>query len=128
MSILARLAIMASMRQAVFRNRRGERVEASPVTATQVKNEFGRVFEAVLQGGAVVITKHDAPKAVMISLDDFDALAAAAESKLDKLSGEFDALLDRMQTRKSRHGLQAAFHASPRDLGKAAVVAARKRG
>ena len=103
-------------------------MEVSPVTATQAKNAFGRVFESVLQGGAVVITKHDAPKAVLISLDDYNDLAGAAESKLNSLSREFDGLLARMQTRKSRDALKAAFHASPKQLGRAAVLAARKRG
>jgi len=76
----------------------------------------------------VVITKHDAPKAVLVSVDEFNALAGAAESKLDTLSSEFDALLARMQTRKARAGMKAAFDASPKQLGRAAVAAARKRG
>jgi prevent-host-death family protein len=82
----------------------------------------------VIQGRVVVITKHAAPKAVLVSLDEFNALTRAAESKLDTLSGEFDALLARMQTPKARAGMRAAFNASPKQLGKAAVAAARKRG
>ena len=42
---------------AAFRNRRGERVDAASFTATDAKNEFGRVLEMVIQGGVVVITK-----------------------------------------------------------------------
>ena len=113
---------------AAFRNRRGERVDASSFTATDAKNEFGRVLEMVIQGGVVVITKHDAPKAVLVSVDEFNALARATESKLDTLSSEFDALLARMQTPKARAGMKAAFDASPKQLGRAAVAAARKRG
>ena len=113
---------------AAFRNRRGERVEAIPVTATDAKNEFGRVLETVIRGGVVVITKHDAPKAVLIPVDEFNALPRATEAKLDTLSGKFDALLARMQTSKARAGMKAAFHASPKQLGKAAVAAARTRG
>ena len=111
-----------------FRNRRGERMAAASVTATDAKREFGRLLEMVLQGGRVVITKHKAPKAVLLSLDEFDALANAKERELDSLSGEFDALLDRMQTPKARAGMKAAFGASPKRLGRAAVAAARKRG
>jgi antitoxin Phd len=96
-------------------------------TATEAKNEFGRVLEQVLQGGRVVITKHDAPKAVLISVDDFNRLSRTAETVLDTLSVEFDALLARMQTPKSRSAMKAAFAASPKQLGKAAVDAARKR-
>jgi antitoxin Phd len=97
-------------------------------TATRAKNEFGRVLEMVLQGGAVVITKHDAPKAILISMDEFNKLSHAAEFTLDALSKEFDALFAGMQSPKARAGMKAAFAASPMELGKAAVVAARKRG
>jgi antitoxin Phd len=113
---------------AAFRNHRGERVDAASFTSTVAKNEFGRLLEMVIRGRVVVITKHDAPKAVLISLDEFNALARAAESRLDTLSGEFDALLARMQTPRARAGMRAAFDATPRQFGKAAVAAARKRG
>ncbi len=111
-----------------FRNRRGEPVEASSVTATDAKKQFGRVLEMVLRGGAVVITKHDAPKAILLSMDEFNALTRTTETKLDSLSADFDAMLARMQTPRARSGMQAAFGASPKALGRAAVTAARKRG
>lgn len=111
-----------------FRNRRGERVRMASVTATDAKKEFGRVLEAVMHGGAVVITKHDAPKAVLISVEEFNALSEAGETRLDTLSDQFDALLDRMQTPRARRGMKAAFGASPKQLGKAAIAAARRRG
>ena len=113
---------------AAFRNRRGERMEAASFTATNAKNEFGHVLEMVIRGGVVVITKHDAPKAVLMSVDDFNALSRAPERELDTLSGEFDALLARMQTPEARRGMKVAFEASPKRLGKAAVAAARTRG
>lgn len=97
-------------------------------TATEVKNEFGRVLDEALQGATVVITKHDAPKAVLISMDRFHALQQAPQLKLDTLSSEFDALLSRMQTGTARAGMERAFNASSERLGKAAVAAARKRG
>jgi hypothetical protein len=65
---------------------------------------------------------------VLLSVDEFNKLAGAAERKLDALSGEFDALLSRMQTPEARTGMKAAFEASPKQLGRAAVAAARKRG
>jgi len=102
--------------------------EATTVTATEAKNEFGRVLETVAGGGIVVVTKHDAPKAVVLSIDEFKALSMAGELRLDDLSRKFDALLEDMQTPEARDGMQAAFEASPGKLGKAAVNAARKRG
>ncbi len=96
-------------------------------SATEAKNEFGRILEKAIQGQTVVITKHDAPKAVLISMDKFNALKYAPELKLNTLSAEFDRLLARMQTSQARAGMQAAFNASPKQLGKAAVLAARRR-
>lgn len=113
---------------ATFRNSRGEVLRPSSVSASKAKSEFGRVLEMAMQGGAVVISKHDAPKAVLISIENFNALSGAAQTKLDTLSREFDALLARMQTSEARRGMKAAFAASGKRLGKAAVAAARARG
>jgi antitoxin Phd len=112
---------------AAFRNRRGEKLEATSVTASEAKSEFGRVLEMAVQGGAVVITKHDVPKAVLISVEDFNALSSASATRLDTLSHEFDALLARMQTPKARAGMKKAFSSSATELGKAAIAAARTR-
>jgi PHD/YefM family antitoxin component YafN of YafNO toxin-antitoxin module len=81
----------------------------------------------VIQGGRVVITKHDSPKAVLISMEEFDSLSNAHRAELETLSAEFDRTLARMQTPAARAGMMAAFHATPKELGKAAVDAARKR-
>ena len=98
------------------------------VTATEAKNKFGRLLEKARQGGVVVITKHDQPKAVLISMEEYTALSNAPESRINTLSAEFDSLLMRMQRPGVRNSMEAAFHASPKQIGKAAVVAARKRG
>jgi antitoxin Phd len=97
-------------------------------TATEAKNEFGRILEKAIQGQTIVITRHETPKAVLISMDEFNALKHAPERKLNTLSAEFDALLARMQTPQARAGMKGAFGASPKQLGKAAVLAAQRRG
>jgi prevent-host-death family protein len=102
--------------------------EKALVTATQAKNSFGLLLEKAIRGGVVVITKHDAPKAVLISVDQYAALSGAPEAQIDSLSAEFDSLLLRMQRPGARRAMQKAFHASPKQLGRAAVAAARKRG
>jgi prevent-host-death family protein len=112
----------------VFRNSRGEIREPAAVTASEAKSEFGRVLDMAIQGGAVVITKHDAAKAVLISVENFNALSGATRTSLDTLNREFEALLSRMQTVRARRGMKTAFAASGRQLGQAAVMAARKRG
>ena len=112
---------------ATFRTRHSG---AKPVsfTASEAKNEFGRLLEKAIQGDVVRITKHDVPKAVLISVEEFEALSRAPEAKIDSLSAEFDALLSRMQVPSAREAMEAAFHASPARLGSAAVKAARKGG
>ncbi len=81
-----------------------------------------------MQGGVVVITKHDAPKAVLISMEEYTALSNASESSINSLSAEFDSPLMRGQGPKARSAMKRAFRASPKQLGKAAVIAARRRG
>ena len=110
-----------------LQRRRFEPMQSVAISATEAKNEFGRILERVIQGAKVVITKHDLPKAVLISMNEFNSLSNARTAELEKLSEEFDGLLARMQTPATRAGMNAAFHATPKELGKAAVAAARKR-
>ena len=98
------------------------------VTATEAKNDFGRILETALQGRTVIITRHNSPKAVLISVERFQDLEQSGRNQLDTLSAEFDLMLAQMQTAKARTAMKRAFHASPKQLGKAAVTAARKRG
>ncbi len=97
-------------------------------TATEAKNEFGRVLDTAVKKGAVAITRHDTRQAVLLSIEEFDALVAAGARTLDTLTAEFDELLGRMQTPRARSGMADAFDATPARLGRAAVKAAKKRG
>ena len=114
------------MSKLTFRNSQGQFVDISTVTATKAKNEFGAILEKTLHGGAVAITRHDTPKAVLLSFAEFESLVNERCRSLDDLNAEFDGLLARMQTAKARKGVEAAFNASPAELGRAAVKAARK--
>lgn len=111
-----------------YRTSKGEDLRVAVFKATEAKNAFGRMLDTAVRQGAVVITKHDDPKAVLLSWDEFEALAASRSRPLEALTGEFDALLARMQAPAQRKGMRAAFAATPAQLGKAAVAAARKRG
>lgn len=51
----------------------------------------------------------------------------AASEALDALGAKFEGLLERLQTPAARNGLEAAFNATPEELGLAAVEAARRR-
>ena len=96
-----------------FRNRDGKLVDAPMVTASRFKNEFGTVFEQAALNGAVVITKHDIPRAVLVSYTEFEAMTASATPALDDLSERFDKLLATMQTPEAKAGVAAAFAATP---------------
>jgi antitoxin Phd len=121
------MAIMAIRRPAA-------RQSSSPAerrrsfTATEAKNEFGQLLEMAIQGDAVLITKHDAPRAVMISIEEYRALKDAPERALNSLAADFDAMYERMQAPASRAAMKTGFSATPKQMGKAAVTAARKRG
>ena len=62
------------MAKPLFHHRSGERVAMPTFTATVAKNEFGHVLDTAVEKGAVAITRHDAPKAVLLSIDEYDAL------------------------------------------------------
>jgi antitoxin Phd len=112
----------------VYRNREGNLVDVTTVTATQLKNSFGTIFEQTVSGGVVAITKHARPRAVLLSYAEFEALTKTRADSLAALSMEFDdALLARMQSPTAKKAMAAAFDATPAKLGGAAVRAAKKR-
>ncbi|WP_375483643.1 type II toxin-antitoxin system Phd/YefM family antitoxin [uncultured Mycobacterium sp.] len=110
-----------------FRNRDGKLVDVPTVPASRFKNQFGAVFEQAALDGAVAITKHDTPKAVLMSVAEFEALTKSREPALDELSEQFDRLLERLQQPKAKAALASAFDASPTQLGRSAVKAARAK-
>lgn len=114
------------MSSLAFRNSRGAWITMSAIAATKVKNEFGTVLDKATRDGAVAITRHDAPKAVLLSFEEFESLAQARARNLDSLSKEFDGLLESLQTPKAKKALKTAFNASPAELGRSAVKTAAK--
>jgi antitoxin Phd len=98
------------------------------VTATEAKTRFGPLLETAIRGGSVIITKHDTPKAVLLSMAEFETLGGARPPDLNALRDEFDSLLARLQTPKNRKALKSAFDAAPKELGRLAVAHQRRRG
>jgi antitoxin Phd len=125
---MAMMTTKGSRRRAGTHTPRARTVSTLSVTATEAKNEFGRLFETAIAGQPVVITKHGTAKAVLMSKAGFDALSGITVVDLGALSEEFDAMLARMQTSAARAAMRRAFGALPDELGKAAVAAARRRG
>lgn len=108
---------------------RGTLAEPPHVSASTAKNAFGRILDRVAREGRLAITKHDRPCAVLISIEEYRALAGAEQVTLDTLSEEFDALFERMQEPGATAAMQSAFALTPAEFGRAAVTnAARESG
>ena len=110
-----------------FRDRLGDLVEIPEIAATQAKNTLGELLDRVSSSGPIAITRHDTPKAVLLSYEEFLSLSNARSKTLDALSTSFDDLLERLQAPGARQRMEAAFNASPAELGRAAVEAAKRR-
>lgn len=98
-------------------------VELVAVSATEARNEFATFLEKAIARAVVVIHKQDTPKAVLLSLEALRSLLS--RPVLNTLTAEWDALLAKMQTPKARAGMMAAWNATPEEIGRAAVRAAR---
>jgi prevent-host-death family protein len=90
------------------------------VTATKAKNEFSSLLEQTIRGGAVIITRHNLPEAVLIPYAEYAEYECLRETRTG-LRVELDELLAEMQTAESKQAAQATFEASPAELGRAAV-------
>lgn len=74
-------------------------VKALPeFSATRLATEVGTVTREVLRRGAAVITKHQKPVMVLMSVERYAELERAAAPDLEAMTREFDALYARMQS------------------------------
>jgi prevent-host-death family protein len=103
-------------------------MELEALPATEAKNRFGALLDKVMAGGKVAITKHEEVRAVLLSAREYEALLSNQQDSLSALHGEFDELVNRMQTPRARKAGRALSDATPARLGRAAVAAARRRG
>jgi antitoxin Phd len=91
--------------------------ELPTVTATELKNSTADVFDQVSKTGAVAITRHDKPRAVLLTVDQYAALTQSALPGLDGLKREYEQMLDDMQKPEQREAARRAFNATPEELG-----------
>ncbi len=94
------------------------------VTASALVTGMQQVTRTVLTQGAVVVTKHDQPAMVLLSVERYRELEQAGAPDLDALTRDFDAMYARMQAPGARERMADAFAALPATMGKAAVGAA----
>jgi prevent-host-death family protein len=102
--------------------------EMPTITATELKNTTADVFEQVAARRAVAITRHDKPRAVLLSVEQYEALTGQQNPDwLEKLHEEYRGLLDRMQGPEQRAAAEKLFKATPEELGEAALWAAQQK-
>jgi prevent-host-death family protein len=102
--------------------------EMPSITATELKNATADVFEQVASRRAVAITRHDKPRAVLLSVEQYEALTGQQNPDwLEKLHEEYRGMLDRMQGPEQRAGAEKLFRATPEELGQAALWAAQQK-
>jgi prevent-host-death family protein len=104
------------------------RVQELPtITATELKNATADVFEQVAAKQAIAITRHEKPRAILLSVEQYEALAGQRPEWLEKLHEEYRGMLDRMQGPEQRAGAEKLFRATPEELGQAALWAAQQK-
>ena len=115
------------MNRVTLRDHRGKAVEVDAFSATEAKNSFGDVLDRAMTKGMITITRHDKPRVVVLSIEEYEARTPHVEDPLDSLRDEFDALVQRMQTRAAKAAGRTLFAASPARLARAAVPKTRRR-
>jgi len=104
------------------------RVQELPtITATELKNATADVFDQVAAKQAIAITRHEKPRAILLSVEQYEALTGQRPDWLEKLHEEYRGMLDRMQGPEQRAAAERAFNATPEQLGEAAVWAAQQK-
>lgn len=100
--------------------------ELPVVTATELKNSTAEVIEQMAARRAVAITRHDKPRAVLLSIEEYESLTRQEPEYFAGLMQTYRGMLDRMQGPEQRAAANRLFQATPDELGSAAVWAARK--
>ncbi|MHB1074277.1 MAG: type II toxin-antitoxin system prevent-host-death family antitoxin [Gemmatimonadaceae bacterium] len=96
------------------------------IPSTEAQNEFGRVLDLAAGNTDIAITRHNVVRAVLVSVDRYRELTAQDAPSLDALSARFEELYAAMQDRDVRAATARAIDAAPEEMGRAAMVAARR--
>jgi antitoxin Phd len=95
-------------------------------TITEFKERAREVIDLVVEHKAVAILRHKTPEAVLISAKDYVEFMQLRRERLNLLTQRYDQMVARMQTPEAAAGVDALFNATPEDLGRVAVVAAKR--
>lgn len=97
-----------------------------PFTRTELASELPRVSRAVAAQGEVVITSHNKPEMVLMTLERYLHLQEASRPSLGRLSQEFEQLYRAMQGSEPLDGASSVFALDGEALGRNAQLAAQK--
>jgi PHD/YefM family antitoxin component YafN of YafNO toxin-antitoxin module len=97
------------------------------VTATQLKSETSDVFDLVVREGAVAVYRHEKPRGVLLSIEQYEALVGPELDWLAEITRECRAMFDAMQSPEQKAAALRLFEATPEELGEAAVRGAQRR-
>ena len=90
-------------------------------TSTEAQNNFGQLLSLAKREGHVFITKHSRPEAVLLSIEEYEALAGKESVDLLALEREFDLLFEKMQRPAQRQAVDRLFQMGAGELGRAAL-------
>lgn len=116
---------MLYIRRSRSASRRGGDTRSAGPKGIAVNTTYA--YRYLPSGATLCLSLRRAPRAVLLSIEEYEGLVAKIPDPLEALRGEFDALVDRMQTPQARKAVDALFSATPGQLGDAAVKDARRR-
>jgi PHD/YefM family antitoxin component YafN of YafNO toxin-antitoxin module len=93
-------------------------------SATKLASGMQAVTTTVMARGAVVITRHERPAMVLMSVERYLQMEQASEPDLDALTHRFDDMFAHMQGEAAAQAMADAFAMDPSELGEAAMAAA----
>ena len=98
----------------------GKSASAELVPISDAKNNLSQLVERVRARERVVITRNDRPAAVLLSIEDYNEMAAAIPDPICELENRFAGLLSAIASAETNAAGIALFKASSTQLGNAA--------
>lgn len=92
------------------------------MSSTEAQNALGHLLDRVARGDRVVVTRYNRPQAVILSVEEYDALLAEDDVDLSALEREFDEMVAQMQTAEHRDAVEALFKMSGDEPGEATML------
>ena len=100
--------------------------EIESFTITEFKERAREVIDLVMEHKAIAILRHKSPDAVLISADEYIEFVKLRRERLNFLTQRYDEMVSRMQTPEAVAGVDTLFVATPQQLGRAAILAAKR--